>query len=33
MIPSGYEEERYADATARLVKRLDTFGGAATTWA
>jgi len=33
MIPSGYEEERYADAKARLTKRLDAFGGAAATWA
>jgi nucleotide-binding universal stress UspA family protein len=32
MIPTGYEEERYAESKAELAKRLDTFGGAAATW-
>ena len=32
MIPSGYEEDRYADCTARLAERLNAFGGAASSW-
>jgi nucleotide-binding universal stress UspA family protein len=32
MIPSGYEEERFTDCMAQLATRLESFGGAATTW-
>ena len=32
MIPSGYEEERFADCMSQLTTRLETFGGAATSW-
>jgi nucleotide-binding universal stress UspA family protein len=32
MIPSGYEEERFTDCVAQLTTRLETFGGAATSW-
>ena len=33
MIPSGYEEERFTDCMMQLATRLETFGGAATSWA
>jgi nucleotide-binding universal stress UspA family protein len=32
MVPTGYEEERFADCAARLAERLDAFGGAAASW-
>jgi nucleotide-binding universal stress UspA family protein len=32
MIPTGYEEERFTEATSELAKRMDAFGGAATSW-
>jgi nucleotide-binding universal stress UspA family protein len=32
MIPSGYEEERFTACLSQLTTRLETFGGAATSW-
>ena len=32
MAPTGYEEERFADCTARLAERLTAFGGSAPSW-
>jgi len=32
MIPSGYEQERFTDCMAQLATRLESFGGAATSW-
>ena len=32
MIPTGYEEERFAECTSRLAERLNAFGGAAAWW-
>jgi nucleotide-binding universal stress UspA family protein len=32
MIPSGYDEERFADCMAQLSTRLESFGGAARSW-
>ena len=32
MIPTGFEEERFADCTSQLAQRMNAFGGAATSW-
>lgn len=32
MVPLGYEEERFSDCMAQLSTRLQSFGGAATSW-
>jgi nucleotide-binding universal stress UspA family protein len=32
MVPTGYEEERFADCSARLAQRLDEFGSGSATW-
>lgn len=33
MIPTGYEAERFSDCMSQLSTRLESFGGAATSWA